>query len=63
MAKVSVEYDFSLYQRVKLFDAEKTGVIEGMMIGSEGKFYQVRYWHNGDRKQVWVKLDEIAEVK
>lgn len=63
MTKCTIEYAFSMYQRVKLLDVDRIGVIEGLMSGSEGKFYQVRYWHNGDRKMTWVKMDEIVEAK
>lgn len=56
-----VEFSFSLWQPVKLILAGGTkGVVEGMMKDADGLSYKVRYWHNNERKVIWVRIDEIV---
>lgn len=63
MSKCTVEFSFSIWQQVKLIHADVEGVITAMSKNADGLSYQVTYWYSAEKKSVWVRLDEIYEVK
>lgn len=47
-------------QRVKIVDLENgEGLVIGVSIGLECIQFNVRYWHNGERKEAWFIETEL----
>lgn len=59
----TVNFTFGLRQRVEIVDAKIQGTIDSMNHGSEADEYRIVYWHNGERKSVWMYEWEIAATK
>lgn len=48
-----------LHQRVKIKDADLTGLVTGILLDSEGTSYRVVYWVDGVRRCEWLYPAEI----
>lgn len=46
--------------RVRIKDADCTGVVTGIMLEQEGTSYRIAYWADGARRHEWVYGFEIA---
>lgn len=53
----------AIHQRVHILPLECEGRVMAIWEDSSGKTYKVRYFHNGDEKQVYFFADELAEKK
>ena len=58
----TVTLQFSLKQRVRVKDINRTGVVTGITIDGEGLTYRVVYWDNSQRRSEWLFDFEIEEL-
>ncbi len=54
-------FTFDLNDRVLVKEIQRPGVIEAVMIDFLGVQYRVVYWDNSDRKNTWLKADELEK--
>lgn len=53
---------FSLGQRVRIKELNRPGRVLAIFIGDTGYQYKVRYFDDGDAKEVYFFTDELEEV-
>jgi len=51
---------YAIDEAVRIIDIDHPARILQILIGFDGVQYQVAYWHNGDRKLVWLYPYEIC---
>ena len=54
---------FNLKDRVTIIDLDWKGIIIAIFIGNLGVQYQVRYFYNGDAKEVYFFEHELEKVE
>lgn len=58
----TVTLQFSLRQRVKVKDIDRTGVVTAAMLDGDGWSYRVAYWDNSQRRSEWLLDFELEAV-
>lgn len=56
----TIEFEFSLGQRVKITEVETKGRIDSLSVDNRGPMYRVVYWLDGDRHTEWLYPWELA---
>lgn len=57
----SLEVAFVPGDRVTINSLENgSGLVSAVSAGLRGTEYEVRYWHNGDRKSAWFLAEELS---
>ena len=52
-----------MFSKVKIKGLEGGhAFVDAMMETVEGRQYRVVYWHNGERKSVWMYKDELEVI-
>lgn len=54
---------FNLKDKVKIIDLDWKGIIIAIFIGDLGVQYKVRYFYNGEAKEVYFFEDELEKVE
>jgi len=58
-----IDLAFFIGQKVWIPDANLYGVVQQIILNSDGMQYQIRYWDGSTRKSEWVFSDEIISAE
>lgn len=60
--KTIIEFDYSIGEKVKVKDIDRTGTVTSLTKDMDGTMYRVAYWVNGQRYCEWMYHFELQSA-
>lgn len=59
MPKTTVEFEFSLTDKVLIKEIRRPGVVMAVRIDAFAHMFLIAYWNDGNRKEEWLYAFEL----